>query len=129
MKAARIAISILWFPILMLLIHCLPFDHLPSTCIFFQLTGYPCATCGMTRAMMAIADGSWHRAATMNFMAYPLTLALAALWIALIHDSSHPNSRVGDWIRHNLNHIGIYGLTALLSFGITRIVVIYAFYK
>jgi hypothetical protein len=51
-------------------------------CVFHRFTGLPCATCGMTRMVRALAAGDlgaafhWHPAAAALLLASPL----AALW-------------------------------------------------
>ncbi len=38
----------------------LPLDRIPYTlCLFLRLTGYPCPSCGFTRAFVAMAHGQW----------------------------------------------------------------------
>lgn len=50
-------------------------------CGFYWLTGHPCALCGMTRAMFALAKGHFAEAVRFNAMA-PLGFAMvfAVVW-------------------------------------------------
>ena len=49
-----------------------------SPCAFLNLTGYPCALCGSTRAFQAMAHGRWGEAAIQNPLASLLFLVVAA---------------------------------------------------
>lgn len=53
-------------------------DLLPG-CAFKRLTGFACATCGLTRCVMAL--GRWDWAAAFHW--YPAAAVLAALWPVL----------------------------------------------
>jgi hypothetical protein len=45
--------------------------HLPwPTCLFHELTGHPCATCGSTRAAIAFLQGRFITAMTWNPLAF-----------------------------------------------------------
>lgn len=54
---------------------------LPS-CPFKSLTGFPCATCGGTRCLLALAQGKWGEALYWHPVVFLLGLGLpwAALW-------------------------------------------------
>jgi hypothetical protein len=64
-------------------------DRLPP-CIFHQVTGYPCPTCGTTRAILALAGGRWREAVLFN----PLAILAGALFFAWL---------IGGW--------AVYGMT------------------
>lgn len=53
--------------------------------MFLNLTGYPCALCGSTRAFQAMAHGRWADAVLQNPLASLLFLVVAAAfaWHAL----------------------------------------------
>jgi hypothetical protein len=128
MRAIKSIAALLWFPVLVIMLRYLPLDHLPNTCVFLQATGYPCATCGMTRAMMAIVDGDWYRAAAMNPMAFPIMGALIVIWAVLIDDLITGTKRYQGMLIRRGGTIAIYALAAFLIFGAIRILVLYAFY-
>jgi hypothetical protein len=56
-----------------------------SPCLFLNLTGYPCALCGGTRAFQAMAHGAWGAALHQNPLACVLFLGVVAVvaWHAL----------------------------------------------
>lgn len=122
---ARKIITVLWFPMFVVAARYTPFDHLPSTCVFVHVTGYPCASCGMTRAVMAIASGNWRRAAIMNPMAYPLMGLLAIVWLLLIHDVTTSRRPVfGKWLSRKATTIILLSFLTLMVFGVIRIIIL-----
>jgi hypothetical protein len=54
---------------------------LPATCLFRRLTGWPCPSCGLTRATCALAHGQWREAEHFNLAAIPLAF-LGLAWLA-----------------------------------------------
>ncbi len=52
-----------------------PFSSFLPGCAFKQLTGIPCATCGLTRCVMALGHWDWRAA----FHWHPAAACLAAL--------------------------------------------------
>lgn len=50
-------------------------------CQFFQLTGWHCPGCGMTRALHAATNGDWQQAIAYNLLA-PLLLPIVVLSVA-----------------------------------------------
>jgi Protein of unknown function (DUF2752) len=62
-----------------------PADPHFRLCGFYWLTGHPCALCGMTRAMFAMAKGHFAEAVRFNALA-PLGFAMvfALLWSSKI---------------------------------------------
>lgn len=70
-----------------------PFEQNRFTiCLFKNLTGVPCPSCGMTRAFLFLGHGQILKASTLNPLALPLALAFllqgARLWLRLatLHD-------------------------------------------
>ncbi len=57
--------------------------HLPVLCPFRRITGLPCPSCGMTRAMAALSHGAWDLAIACN-VASPLVGALCAIGATLL---------------------------------------------
>jgi hypothetical protein len=54
-------------------------------CMFKQITGWPCPSCGMSRAFCSISRGEFKKAAEYNilsFVLYPAALSGAALSLA-----------------------------------------------
>jgi hypothetical protein len=56
-----------------------PVANLLPGCAFKHLTGFACATCGLTRSVMALGQGHWREA----FHWHPAAAILAALLPAL----------------------------------------------
>lgn len=124
-RSTKNLICILWFPIMILMMRYIPFDHLPSTCMFVQVTGYPCPTCGMTRAMIAIGKGNWHRAYIMNMMSFPLTGFLGLVWLGLIYDSViRKRMLLYNWLRQKLGWMIGIGFAIIMIFGVIRIYIL-----
>lgn len=46
-------------------------------CIVFKITGIPCPTCYMTRALVSLAKGNFYLYAKYNIMALPVALVFA----------------------------------------------------
>jgi len=63
----------------------MPFDDDPrhSVCTFRRITGLPCATCGMTRSLAALARGEWQRSRAYHPLGGAVALALAAAWAGM----------------------------------------------
>ena len=51
---------------------------LPPLCGFKLVTGWPCPTCGMTRACCAMANGQWEQALQYHIAVLPLAIVVAA---------------------------------------------------
>ncbi|MHB1457465.1 MAG: DUF2752 domain-containing protein [Armatimonadota bacterium] len=123
--SSRNLIFILWFPIMILMMRYIPFDHLPSTCMFVNATGFPCPTCGMTRAMIAIGKGDWQRAYVMNTMSFPLTGFLGLVWVGLIYDSVIKKRMVFyNWLGRRLGWVIGIGFAIIMIFGAIRIYIL-----
>jgi hypothetical protein len=54
-----------------------------NVCLFRQVTGIPCPSCGTTHAVLSIAKGKFRQALDENILGYPvlLMLVLFPLWI------------------------------------------------
>ncbi|HEY2954146.1 MAG TPA: DUF2752 domain-containing protein [Candidatus Eisenbacteria bacterium] len=64
-----------------------PHDPHATLCFFRQVTGIPCAGCGLTRALALLAKGEWSAAVAIHPLAPVLALEAAAgwlLWLAVI---------------------------------------------
>jgi hypothetical protein len=57
--------------------------ELPILCVLRRVTGLPCPSCGMTRAMAAMVHGDWRRAIAYNMGSW-LTALLAFVGILLL---------------------------------------------
>lgn len=56
----------------------LPIAHLAPSCVFRGMSGFPCPTCGTTRALLSLAEGNFIDALTMN----PLSVVVVSAAIA-----------------------------------------------
>jgi len=58
---------------------------LPSVCLFKEVTGLPCPSCGTTRSLLLLINGRFHESLMMNPFGIVLALALVVvpLWIAI----------------------------------------------
>ncbi len=69
-------------PLIAVLLYLWPHSDDPrhSICTFRRVTGLPCATCGMTRALSALVRGEWQRSRAYHPLGGAVALALAAGW-------------------------------------------------
>jgi len=51
------------------------------TCMFLQVTGYPCPLCGSTRAFVAMGHARWHDAWQLSPMAAVLYVIVAGIFL------------------------------------------------
>lgn len=51
-----------------------------TICAFRRVTGLPCATCGMTRSLSALARGEWQRSRAYHPLGGAVAVALVAGW-------------------------------------------------
>jgi len=77
----------------------LRYGVLAQTCPFRWVTGRPCATCGSTRALMALARGQPAEALRLNPLISTLALAVAILLVARLVTGRKPSLRVGTHSR------------------------------
>jgi hypothetical protein len=56
-----------------------------NVCLFRQVTGIPCPSCGTTHAVLSIAQGNFRQALNENILGFPVTLMLIIFpaWILI----------------------------------------------
>jgi hypothetical protein len=56
-----------------------------NVCLFRQVTGIPCPSCGTTHAILSITKGNFRQAMDENLLGFPVTLMLVIfpLWILI----------------------------------------------
>lgn len=89
-------------------------------CPLRSLTGIPCPTCGITRSLMAMADGNWAGAIGYHALGLPLFLGLllAALHLLLeLGLQRRVNAFYGRWLRSRRGQIG-FGVVLLLYYAV-----------
>jgi hypothetical protein len=57
-----------------------------NICLFRQVTGIPCPSCGTTHAVLSIAQGRFGKAAYENILGYPLLLVIIILPLWILAD-------------------------------------------
>ncbi|MGA7159813.1 MAG: DUF2752 domain-containing protein [Bacteroidota bacterium] len=80
---------------------------LPSVCLFKEITGLPCPSCGTTRSLLLLMSGRLHESLMMNPFGIVLALALVIvpLWIMIdTFGRSHSFYRRYAQIEHLLTH-------------------------
>lgn len=113
------------FPFFMAAVRFIPFDRLPNTCMFFHLTGYPCPSCGMTRAITYLARLDFARAIQMNPLGLVVVAAFGLWWVISIYQiATGRRTRAAEWARRKFNLLAIAGLVILLLFGAVRIMLL-----
>ena len=55
--------------------------HLPSICLFYNLTGLPCPGCGLTRAFVCLGHGRWQEALHWHPFGWLVYGVCLLLWI------------------------------------------------
>jgi len=123
LKNAAVLLS---FPALWLALRFVPFDSIRGICGFYRNTGYPCPTCGMTRALEATAHMDFPKASTMNPLG-PLAFALIGVWWidALLRISSGRSTRLSRWAGAHGIELAVMSFLLVLSYGVLRIVMLY----
>jgi hypothetical protein len=86
-------------------------------CPFFSLTGWPCVTCGATRATIAFLHGDLLSALRWNPLAFVAFCAVIAfdLYAAIVLVGRMPRLRIVDWTvtEKNAARIAVISLLAL----------------
>ncbi len=124
-SAVRKLAVIMSFPVLVAAFRLLPLERLPNTCAFFWLTGYPCATCGLTRALAALAHLDFARAVRLNPLAPALVGGLVVWWSVSVYQVvTGRRTRIADWAARRVLVLVLVGLGVLLVFGAGRIAVL-----
>lgn len=57
-----------------------------TPCLFYNVTGWPCAGCGMSRAFNQMMQGNFTNAMIFNPLIYPVLLLAATMALTLIYD-------------------------------------------
>ena len=68
-------------------------QHLPIICPLRRFTGIPCASCGLTRAAVALCHGQLAAASAQNLAAIPLAVVFLA-WLILLAWESTTQRRI-----------------------------------
>ncbi|MEO1403610.1 MAG: DUF2752 domain-containing protein [Cyanobacteria bacterium J06635_1] len=124
---SRLALRLRWgglgfliAPTMLVILHWLGYEVKLWGCPLKALIGIPCPTWGMTRAMLAIADGQWSAAAKYHLLA-PLILILWGLLLGQISLELWCN-RVTVWSlwwRHRV--VWLSGLSITLGYHGSRL--------
>ncbi len=89
---------------------------LPETCLFKHITSYPCAGCGMTRAMVLITHGEFSEAFRFHPLSIPLFWGvLSFMTISLI------------WPRKVLRGLHLIGVSRILLLIVLAMLIAWAF--
>jgi hypothetical protein len=55
--------------------------HLPSVCLFYNLTGLPCPGCGLTRSFVCLGHGHWRESLHWHPLGPLFFLIFGLLWL------------------------------------------------
>ena len=117
-KAAIIAS----LPMFVLAARFLPWDRLPSTCVFYHLTGLPCPSCGITRAVIALTHLDFHRSVAMHPFGIPVLAVLGLWWVLSLYEiAAGKRTDVLRWARDRGVLLAVIGFVLLVVFGAIRI--------
>jgi hypothetical protein len=91
-------------------------------CLFHELTGVSCLTCGLTRSLEAAAHGNILTALQFHLLGPFLLAGIAAACIALFTEAVTGRHRV--WFRHGRGRQMLLGFAAVwIVYGVTRAIV------
>lgn len=111
------------FPVFLIAARFIPFDRLPSTCVFFRFTGLPCPACGMTRSVMAITRLDFMLALQMNPLGIVFVGIFGLCWVISIYQiAAGRRTRLYDWAVRKSNLLALLGVVILILFGVFRII-------
>ena len=85
-------------------------------CPFLAMTGWPCLTCGATRATIAFLHGNFLQALSWNPLAFLALCGVAAfdLYAVIVLLGRLPRLRVVDWTRTERNVVRVAIISALV---------------
>jgi hypothetical protein len=113
---------LLSFPAFLLIAYLVPFDRLPPACIFYRLTGYPCPSCGLTRAVTAIVHCNPKLAVKMNPFGFLVVGGFGLWWVIALYETiSGRKTRLHQWAAKNAIYIALVCIGMLMVFGVLRI--------
>lgn len=111
------------FPVFLLAARFVPFNRLPSTCVFINLTGYPCPSCGMTRSVMALVRLDFDRAVHMNPFGLVFVGIFGLWWVNSLYElAAGRRTRIHNWAARHINLLALIGIAVLFLFSALRIV-------
>lgn len=99
-----------------------PEGGLPSSCLFHEITGMSCFTCGLTRSLQAVCRGDLQAAVRFHLLG-PLVLAgviLAA--VTCLAEAFLGNRRVGLVTPRRRLHVLLGAMTVWIAYGVVRAV-------
>lgn len=110
------------FPVFVLVARVIPWERIPSTCVFWHVTGLPCPTCGITRSVVALSHLDFPRSVTMHPFGVP-AVGLFALWWVLSLYEIVAGKPVGilRWAHGRSALFAMIGFALIIVFGVVRI--------
>ena len=109
-------------PVFLLAARFVPWERIPSTCVFWHVTGLPCPTCGITRSFVALSHLDFHRSVAMHPFGIP-AMGLFGLWWVLSLYGIVGGKPVGmlRWAHGRGALLALTGFALLIVFGAIRI--------
>jgi len=94
--------------------------HLPDICPFYNLTGFPCPGCGLTRAFVSLGHGQLGQAFGWNPLGPLLYLVCVLLWLraALTLVKKRPVLPLSPLAISRSSKVGLF---VIVAFGVARI--------
>jgi len=119
LKKAAIIAS---FPIFLLAARFLPWERIPSLCVFYHASGLPCPSCGITRSVVALTHCQFRRAMEMNALGLVVVGVFGLWWVSSIYEiATSRRTRLGRWAAQRWTALALVGLALLIAFGTARI--------
>lgn len=98
----------------------------PSVCLFKEVTGLPCPSCGTTRALLLLAHGRFRDSFMMNPFGMMLALALVVIPLWIVTDTI---SRSDSFYRRYMRMEHLLSQNRLLAAGAAAIVALNWFWN
>jgi len=110
------------FPLFLAAARFLPLNRLPSTCVFYHVTGRPCPTCGITRSIIALTHLDFGSAIAFHPLAVAFVGMFGVLWGAAVYEAITGRSTVVvSWARCHALKLTLSALGLLLIFSAFRL--------
>jgi len=114
--------KIVSFPLFLVVARFVPWERIPSTCVFYHLTELPCPTCGITRSVAALAHLDFHRSVAMHPFGIPAVALFGLWWILSLYETAiGRRTDALRWARERGVLLAVIGFALVAVFGAIRV--------
>ena len=115
-------VKIVSFPLFVAMARFVPWERIPSTCVFYHVTGLPCPTCGITRSVAALAHLDLHGSVAMHPFGIPAVALFGLWWILSLYETAiGRRTDALRWARERGVLLAVIGFALVVVFGAIRI--------